>query len=182
MAALWRGKHRPSESWRERLARGLTAFFGLVLLAFGGFTAKLAAAKGEQVEKHITPFSSLRLCREISPRIMMRKQHSPIRRQHWPASFLWSSPANAGYAVRRIDSRYAADLHLSTLFSAASATLDFLVKKSPFFRFCRAFTRNVKNMLRRKLFSAQTQLHCTSSTCKQRNRLQATRQRLTSGQ
>ena len=39
-----------------------------------------------------------------------------VRRRHWPVSFLWSSPANAGYAVRRIDSRYAADLHLSAYF------------------------------------------------------------------
>ena len=42
----------------ERLRVVDCFLFGLVLLAFGGFTAKLAAAKGEQVEKHIyLPFS-----------------------------------------------------------------------------------------------------------------------------
>ena len=39
---------------------------------------------------------SLRLCGEIALRIARKKQHSPVRRRHWPASFLWSSPANAG--------------------------------------------------------------------------------------
>ena len=49
MPARWHGKHNPLERWRERLARGLTAFFlAFALLAFGGFTAMLAAAEGEQ--------------------------------------------------------------------------------------------------------------------------------------
>jgi len=39
-----------------------------------------------------------------------------IRRRHWPASFLWSSPANAGLCCLCIDSRYAAGLHLSPSF------------------------------------------------------------------
>ena len=33
----------------------------------------------------------------------MCKQHSPARRRHWPADFLWSSSANAGCAAWRIE-------------------------------------------------------------------------------
>jgi len=34
-----------------------------------------------------------------------------FRRRHWPASFLWSSPANASCAVWRIDNRNANGLY-----------------------------------------------------------------------
>jgi len=131
--------------------------FGHVLLAFGGFTAKLAAAKGEQVEKHITLFPSLcslRLCGEEIALRIARKQHSPVRRWHWPASFLWSSPANAGWAVRRIDSRYAADLHLSAYFPRPPPHYDFLVKIA-FFRPLPRIYAECESFLRGKLFSAQ---------------------------
>ena len=56
-------------------------------------TLKLAAAKGEQVEKYILYFPSLCLCGEIPLRAALKE--IAIRRRHWPASFLWSSPANA---------------------------------------------------------------------------------------
>jgi len=43
----------------------------------------------------------------------------------------------------RIDSRYAADLHLSTYFPQPAPRIGFSGRKSPFSRLCRAFARNV---------------------------------------
>jgi len=52
----------------------------------------------------------------IFPLTMRAKAHcaqTALRRRHWPASFLWSSPANAGYAARRIDTCNTSGLCLS---------------------------------------------------------------------
>ena len=65
------------------------------------------------------------------------------------------SPANAGLCCQRIDGRYVADLHLSTCFPHPQPRQDVLVEKSLFFRFCRAFMRNVQDKPGGKLFSAQ---------------------------
>jgi len=87
----------------EWLARSLTAFFlASVLLAFGGSTATLAAAKGEQDGSNepatICPLIYGALyCSEIPLRAAPKE--IAIRRRHWPASFLWDLRPMPAYAV-----------------------------------------------------------------------------------
>ena len=83
------------------MARFFTAFVSALSCSpLAAAHPKLAAAKGEQVEKHITLFPSLRLCREISVSIA-RKPHSAAGIGHG----FYGPSANAGCAVQRLDRR-----------------------------------------------------------------------------
>jgi len=79
LCPLARGKHRFFGSWRGQFGEGFYSFlFGLPCSPLAAAHPMLAAAKGEQDEKHITISPSprsLRLCGEISLRLA-RKQHS----------------------------------------------------------------------------------------------------------
>jgi len=68
---------------------------------------KLAAAKGEQVEKHITLFPSRASAVEFPCALRANNIPPPAL-----ACGFYGPSANAGYAVRRIDGRYAAGLSL----------------------------------------------------------------------
>jgi len=49
--------------------------------------------------------------RRPAPAVRALRAKNNIHRRHWPASFLWRSPANARLCCRRIDSRNTSSLY-----------------------------------------------------------------------
>jgi len=107
-----------------------------------------------------------------------KKQRPPVRRRHWPASFLWSSPANAGLCCLYIDSSDAGGLHLFVCFPRPPPYAIFWLKNRLFSAFATHLCGSARQAWGKAIFCPTT-TSLPSNSCKQRKRLRFLKSGLT---